>query len=249
MINVKEVQTIMRSDGRKPDEMRTVTIERNYTKFAQGSVLIQVGNTKVICTASIDEGVPPHKRNTGQGWVTAEYSLLPGSTPKRVARESSRGKVGGRTHEIQRLIGRSMRAVVDLSALGERTIWIDCDVIQADGGTRVASITGAYVALADAINWLKENVEITGEPLLGSVAAVSVGVVDDVPVLDLNYEEDVSAHVDMNIVLTGEGEYIELQGTAEKQTFTEDELAQMLVHAKKGINELTHIQKEVLEGL
>ncbi len=238
----------MRSDGRKPDEMRTVVIERNYTKFAQGSVLIQVGNTKVICTASIDEGVPPHKRNTGQGWITAEYSLLPGSTPNRVFRESSRGKVGGRTHEIQRLIGRSMRAVVDLSALGERTIWIDCDVIQADGGTRVASITGGYVALADAINWLKENVEIIGEPLLGSVAAVSVGVVDGVPVLDLNYEEDVSAHVDMNIVLTGEGEYIELQGTAEKQTFSEDELAQMLAQAKKGISELTRIQKQVLEG-
>ncbi len=237
----------MRSDGRKPDEMRTVVIERNYTKFAQGSVLIQVGNTKVICTASIDEGVPPHKRNTGQGWITAEYSLLPGSTPNRVFRESSRGKVGGRTHEIQRLIGRSMRAVVDLSALGERTIWIDCDVIQADGGTRVASITGGYVALADAINWLKENVEIIGEPLLGSVAAVSVGVVDGVPVLDLNYEEDVSAHVDMNIVLTGEGEYIELQGTAEKQTFSEDELAQMLAQAKKGIGELTLIQNDALE--
>ncbi|MHC4267605.1 MAG: ribonuclease PH [Planctomycetota bacterium] len=237
----------MRSDGRKPDEMRTVVIERNYTKFAQGSVLIQVGNTKVICTASIDENVPPHKRNTGQGWITAEYSLLPGSTPNRVSRESSRGKVGGRTHEIQRLIGRSMRAVVDLSVLGERTIWIDCDVIQADGGTRVASITGGYVALADAINWLKENVEIIGEPLLGSVAAVSVGVVDGVPVLDLNYEEDVSAHVDMNIVLTGEGEYIEIQGTAEKETFTEDELAQMLVQAKKGISELTIIQNEALE--
>ncbi|MHC4454760.1 MAG: ribonuclease PH [Planctomycetota bacterium] len=237
----------MRSDGRKPDEMRTVVIERNYTKFAQGSVLIQVGNTKVICTASIDENVPPHKRNTGQGWITAEYSLLPGSTPNRVSRESSRGKVGGRTHEIQRLIGRSMRAVVDLSVLGERTIWIDCDVIQADGGTRVASITGGYVALADALNWLKENVEIIGEPLLGSVAAVSVGVVDGVPVLDLNYEEDVSAHVDMNIVLTGEGEYIEIQGTAEKETFTEDELAQMLVQAKKGISELTIIQNEALE--
>ncbi len=238
----------MRKDGRAPDEMREVLIERNYTKFAQGSVLIQVGNTKVICTASIDENVPPHKRNTGQGWVTAEYSLLPGSTPKRVTRESSRGKVGGRTHEIQRLIGRSMRAVVDLSALGERTVWMDCDVIQADGGTRVAAITGGYVALADAIGWLKENVGIDGEPLLGSVAAVSVGVVDGLPVLDLNYEEDVSAHVDMNVVLTGKGEYVELQGTAEKQTFTEEELAQMLAHAKKGIRELAFMQKEVLEG-
>ena len=238
----------MRIDGRKPDEMRPVLIERNYTKFANGSVLISVGNTKVICTASIEESVPPHKKNTGEGWITAEYSLLPGSTPRRVSRESSRGKVGGRTHEIQRLIGRSMRAIVDLSAIGERTIWIDCDVIQADGGTRVASITGAYVALVDAISWLEKNAEITGEPLIGSVAAVSVGVVDSVPLLDLCYEEDVTADVDMNIVLTGDGEYIELQGTAEKQTFSEEELAQMIAQAKKGINELTLMQKEVLQG-
>jgi len=237
----------MRIDGRKPDEMRPVLIGRNYTKFAHGSVLIEVGNTRVICTASVEESVPPHKKNTGQGWITAEYSLLPGSTPKRVSRESSRGKVGGRTHEIQRLIGRSMRAIVDLSAIGERTIWIDCDVIQADGGTRVASITGAYVALVDAISWLKNNVEITGEPLLGSVAAVSVGVVDGVSLLDLCYEEDVSADVDMNIVLTGDGEYIELQGTAEKQTFSEEELAQMIGQAKKGISELTLIQKDALD--
>ncbi len=238
----------MRQDGRKPDEMRPVQIERNYTEFAHGSVLIQVGSTKVICTASVDDGVPPHKKNTGQGWVTAEYSLLPGSTPKRVSRESSRGKVGGRTHEIQRLIGRSMRAIVDLSAIGERTIWIDCDVIQADGGTRVASITGAYVALVDAINWLKDKFEITGEPLIGSVAAVSVGVVDSVPLLDLCYEEDVSADVDMNIVLTGDGEYIESQGTAEKQTFSEEEPAQIIGQAKKGISELTLIQKDALQS-
>jgi ribonuclease PH len=237
----------MRIDGRKTDEMRPVLIGRNYTKFAHGSVLIEVGNTRVICTASVEESVPSHKKNTGQGWITAEYSLLPGSTPKRVSRESSRGKVGGRTHEIQRLIGRSMRAIVDLSAIGERTIWIDCDVIQADGGTRVASITGAYVALVDAIRWLKNNVEITGEPLLGSVAAVSVGVVDGVSLLDLCYEEDVSADVDMNIVLTGDGEYIELQGTAEKQTFSEEELAQMIGQAKKGISELTLIQKDALD--
>ena len=238
----------MRIDGRKPDEMRPVLIERSYTKFANGSVLISVGNTKVICTASIEESVPPHKKNTGEGWITDEYSLLPGSTPRRVSRESSRGKVGGRTHEIQRLIGRSMRAIVDLSAIGERTIWIDCDVIQADGGTRVASITGAYVALVDAISWLKKNAGITGEPLIGSVAAVSVGVVDSVPLLDLCYEEDVTADVDMNIVLTGSGEYIELQGTAEKQTFSEEELAQMIGQAKKGIGELTQIQKEALQG-
>ena len=238
----------MRIDGRKPDEMRPVSIERSFTKFAHGSVLISVGNTKVICTASIEDSVPPHKKNSGEGWITAEYSLLPGSTPRRVSRESSRGKVGGRTHEIQRLIGRSMRAIADLSAIGERTIWIDCDVIQADGGTRVASITGAYVALVDAISWLKKNVEITGEPLLGSVAAVSVGVVDSVPLLDLCYEEDVSADVDMNIVLTGDGEYIELQGTAEKQTFSEEELAQMMGQAKKGISELTLIQKDALQS-
>ena len=238
----------MRIDGRKPDEMRPVSIERNYTKFAHGSVLIAVGNTKVICTASIEDSVPPHKKNSGEGWITAEYSLLPGSTPRRVSRESSRGKVGGRTHEIQRLIGRSMRSIADLSAIGERTIWIDCDVIQADGGTRVASITGAYIALVDAISWLKKNIEITGEPLIGSVAAVSVGVVDGIPLLDLCYEEDVSADVDMNIVLTGDGEYIELQGTAEKQTFSEEELAQMMGQAKKGIRELTLIQKDALQS-
>ncbi len=238
----------MRKDGREPDDMRQVIITRNFTKFAQGSVLIEVGSTRVICTASVEDSVPPHKKNTGEGWVTAEYSLLPGSTPKRVSRESSRGKVGGRTHEIQRLIGRSMRAIVDLSAIGERTIWIDCDVIQADGGTRVASITGAYVAFVDAINWLKDNVDITGEPLLGSVAAVSVGVVDGVPLLDLCYEEDVTADVDMNIVLTGDGEYIEMQGTAEKQTFSEEELAKMIGLAKKGISELTRIQNDALQS-
>lgn len=238
----------MRKDGRRTDELRQVTIERNFTKHAAGSVLIQVGGTKVICTASITEGVPPHLRNTGEGWITAEYSLLPGSTQKRAARESSRGKVGGRTHEIQRLIGRSMRAIVDLSVLGERTIWVDCDVIQADGGTRVASITGGYVALVDAINWLRENSEITKGPLLGSVAAISVGVVDDVPVLDLCYEEDMAAKVDMNIVLTGEGRYVELQGTGEEDTFSEEELAEMLKLAKSGINQLTQMQKKVLEG-
>ncbi len=194
----------MRIDGRKPDEMRPVLIERNYTKFAHGSVLIAVGNTKVICTAFIEDSVPPHKKNTGEGWITAEYSLLPGSTPRRVSRESSRGKVGGRTHEIQRLIGRSMRAIADLSAIGERTIWIDCDVIQADGGTRVASITGAYVAFVDAISWLKDNVGITGEPLIGSVAAVGVGVVDGVLWQDKCYEEVGSGEDDMNIVFTGE---------------------------------------------
>jgi ribonuclease PH len=238
----------MRKDGRKPDELRPVTIERNFTKFAPGSVFIQMGDTKVICTASVDEAVPPYMKNTGQGWITAEYSLLPGSTPKRVVRESSRGKVNGRTQEIQRLIGRSMRAIANLSALGERTIWIDCDVIQADGGTRVAAITGGYVALVDAISWLRKNGKITDEPLLGSVAAVSVGVVNDVSLLDLCYEEDFAAKVDMNIVLTGDGEYVELQGTGEQQTFSEKELAEMIKQAKKGINQLTQMQKKALEG-
>ena len=238
----------MRKDGRKPDELRPVTIERNFTKFAPGSVFIQMGDTKVICTASVDEAVPPYMKNTGQGWITAEYSLLPGSTPKRVVRESARGKVNGRTQEIQRLIGRSMRAIANLSALGERTIWIDCDVIQADGGTRVAAITGGYVALVDAINWLRKNGKITDEPLLGSVAAVSVGVVNDVSLLDLCYEEDFAAKVDMNIVLTGDGEYVELQGTGEQQTFSEKELAEMIKQAKKGINQLTQMQKKALEG-
>ncbi len=238
----------MRKDGRKPDELRPVTIERNFTKFAPGSVFIQMGDTKVICTASVDEAVPPYMKNTGQGWITAEYSLLPGSTPKRVVRESARGKVNGRTQEIQRLIGRSMRAIANLSVLGERTIWIDCDVIQADGGTRVAAITGGYVALVDAISWLRKNGKITDDPLLGSVAAVSVGVVNDVSLLDLCYEEDFAAKVDMNIVLTGDGEYVELQGTGEQQTFSEKELAEMIKQAKKGINQLTQMQKKALEG-
>ncbi|MHC4182461.1 MAG: ribonuclease PH [Planctomycetota bacterium] len=238
----------MRKDGRKPDELRPVTIERNFTKFAPGSVLIQMGDTKVICTASVDEAVPPYMKNSGQGWITAEYSLMPGSTPKRVVRESARGKVNGRTQEIQRLIGRSMRAIANLSALGERTIWIDCDVIQADGGTRVAAITGGYVALVDAISWLRKNGKITDEPLSGSVAAVSVGVVNDVSLLDLCYEEDFAAKVDMNIVLTGTGEYVELQGTGEQQTFSEKELAEMISQAKKGINQLTQMQKKALEG-
>ena len=237
----------MRNDGRGPDEMRPVTIERNFTKFAQGSVLIQFGDTKVICTASVEDVVPTYLRDSGQGWITAEYSLLPGSTSKRASREASRGKVSGRTQEIQRLIGRSMRAIANLKAMGERTIWIDCDVIQADGGTRVASITGGYVALVDAVKWLKNEDKITEWPLLGSVAAVSAGIVGGVPVLDLCYEEDFAASVDMNVVLTGEGKYVELQGTGEEYTFSEEELAGMLKRAKKGISELTQIQKKVLE--
>ncbi len=236
----------MRKDGRKADELRTVTIERNFTKNAQGSVLIKAGDTQVICTASVEEVVPPYLKGTGQGWITAEYSLLPGSTGKRVARESSRGKVNGRTQEIQRLIGRSMRAIANLQALGERTIWIDCDVIQADGGTRVAAITGGYVALVDAVNWLKNRGDITDWPLSVSLAAVSVGIVNGTSMLDLCYEEDFAAQVDMNVVMTGEGKYIELQGTGEESTFSEEELNEMINHAKKGISLLTQIQKKAL---
>ncbi len=237
----------MRKDGRKADELRTVTIERNFTKNAQGSVLIKAGDTQVICTASVEEVVPPYLKGTGQGWITAEYSLLPGSTGKRVARESSRGKVNGRTQEIQRLIGRSMRAIANLQALGEGTIWIDCDVIQADGGTRVAAITGGYVALVDAVNWLKNRGDITDWPLSVSLAAVSVGIVNGTSMLDLCYEEDFAAQVDMNVVLTGEGRYVELQGTGEEYTFSEKELNELLGHAKNGITRLTQIQNEVLE--
>jgi ribonuclease PH len=209
--------------------------------------LIEFGETKVICTASVDESVPNYLKNTGKGWITAEYSLLPGSTSRRASREASRGKVSGRTQEIQRLIGRSLRSIVNLSALGERTIWIDCDVIQADGGTRVASITGAYVALVDAINWLKRSGKISSEPILGSIAAVSVGIVKGESLLDLCYEEDFEAKVDMNVVLTGEGKYIELQGTGEEYAFSDKELAAMIYQAKLGISQLKEIQQKVLE--
>ncbi len=236
----------MRKDGRRPDELRPVIIERNFTKFAQGSVLIEFGDTKVICTASVDESVPNYLKNTGQGWITAEYSLLPGSTSKRASREASRGKVSGRTQEIQRLIGRSLRSIVNLSALGERTIWIDCDVIQADGGTRVASITGSYVALRDAIDWLKRSGKIVTEPILDSVAAVSVGIVHGESLLDLCYEEDYEAQVDMNVVLTGAGKYIELQGTGEEYAFSDEELSAMIHQAKQGINQLTELQKRTI---
>lgn len=239
----------MRIDGRKPDEMRSVLIKRNYTKFSHGSVLIEVGNTKVICTASVEDSVPPHKKNTGQGWITAEYSLLPGSTPKRVSRESSRGKVGGRTHEIQRLIGRSMRAIVDLSAIGERTIWIDCDVIQADGGTRTASITGSFVALVDALYSLQQKGKIHLFPIKKFVGATSVGIVNGVPTLDLNYEQDSNADVDMNFVMTSSGEFIELQGTAEKVPFNQKQLNQLTKLAKKGIDKLIKMQKKALKDL
>jgi ribonuclease PH len=237
----------MRPDGRRADELRKITIVRNYIKPAEGSVLIEMGDTKVICTASIESRVPPFLRDQKQGWVTGEYSMLPRSTHTRSAREAARGKQGGRTHEIQRLIGRAMRSVVDLEALGERTIWLDCDVIQADGGTRTASITGAYVALKDAVSFALETGLIEKQPVKDIVAAVSVGIVDGEARLDLAYEEDSSAEVDMNIIMTGAGEFIEVQGTAETNPFGRQPLNQMLDLAESGIKELMEVQKEALQ--
>lgn len=237
----------MRVDNRKPDELRPLIIKRHFTKYAPGSVLVETGNTKVICTASIEENVPPHVKNTGEGWITAEYSMLPSSTPTRAPRESTKGKVSGRTQEIQRLIGRSLRSIIDLALLKERTIWIDCDVIQADGGTRTAAITGSYVALMDAIQWLRNKDLIKENPVLNNVAAVSVGIVNGVVLLDLCYVEDASAQVDMNIVMTGNGKFIEVQGTGEEYSFSDEQLADMLKMAKNGIMEITEIQKKSLE--
>ena len=237
-----------RFDNRKFDQMRFVKITRNYLKYAEGSVLIEVGNTKVICAATIEERVPPFLKGSGQGWITAEYSLLPRSTQTRNARESARGKVSGRTHEIQRLIGRALRSVIDLKALGERTILIDCDVIQADGGTRTASITGAFVALVEAIAGVYNKDKPF--PVKDFIAAISVGILsDNNPVLDLCYEEDSKATVDMNVVMTGSGEFIEIQGTGEERPYTRTELNMMLEKAEKGINELIDYQKGVLGDL
>lgn len=235
-----------RINDRKFDQLRDVKITRNYLKHPQGSVLIEMGNTKVICTAMIENRVPPFLSDTGKGWVTAEYSMLPGSTITRKSRESSRGKVGGRTQEIQRLIGRALRSVVNLHDLGERTIWIDCDVIQADGGTRTASITGAFVAMIEALHTLYINKEISSIPVKDFVAAISVGIVNDTSLLDLNYREDSNAKVDMNIVMTKAGEFVELQGTGEESPFNMDELSDLLSLAKKGITELVSKQRETL---
>ncbi len=239
----------MRVDNRAHDELRPIIISRHFTRYAPGSVLIETGNTKVICTASIEETVPPHIKNTGEGWITAEYSLLPSSTPVRASRESTRGKVTGRTHEIQRLIGRSLRSIIDLALLKERTIWVDCDVIQADGGTRTAAITGSYVALMDAVRWLKSRDLIKENPVLNSIAAVSAGIVNGVVLLDLCYAEDAAAQVDMNVVMTGDGKFIELQGTGEEYVFDDGQLLEMLTMAKKGIREITEIQKKVLGAI
>jgi len=237
----------MRPSNRAPDEMRRVRITRNYTKHAEGSVLVEFGDTRVLCNASVEERVPGFLRGKGTGWVTAEYGMLPRSTNSRMGREAAHGKQGGRTMEIQRLIGRSLRAVMDMKALGERSITIDCDVIQADGGTRTASITGGYVALADAIQGLLDNQTLKTNPLTGRVASVSVGIYQGTPVLDLDYPEDCKAETDMNVVMSDAGKFIEVQGTAEGHPFSQDELNAMLALAKKGIGELLISQKEALE--
>jgi len=238
----------MRPDGRRIDELRSIRIVRNFIKPAEGSVQIEMGDTKVICTASIENRVPLFLKDQNKGWITGEYSMLPRATQSRTIRESATGRVGGRTHEIQRLIGRAMRSVVDLEALGERTIWLDCDVIQADGGTRTASITGAYVALKDAISFALKNKLIDKQPIRDYIAAVSVGMVDGEPRLDLAYAEDSVAEVDMNIVMTGSGKYIEVQGTAETEPFDRKRLDDMLNLAETGIRQLIALQKEVLGG-
>ena len=236
----------MRSSQRLADALRSVRITRNYTRHAEGSVLIEFGDTKVICTASVDETVPGFLKGKGQGWVTAEYGMLPRSTHSRMRREAASGKQSGRTQEIQRLIGRSLRAVVDLAKLGERQIQIDCDVIQADGGTRTASITGAYIALADAINGLLAAGKLSENPLRQHVAAISVGIVDGVPLLDLDYEEDAGCETDMNVVMTGDGHFVEVQGTAEGVPFSRAEMDALLALAEKGIAELVALQREAL---
>lgn len=236
-----------RSDGRGAKTLRPVKITRNYLKHAEGSVLIEIGDTKVICSASVEERVPPFLRNTGKGWVTAEYSMLPRSTHTRTPRDSLTGKGSGRAFEIQRLIGRSLRSITDLDSFGERTIWIDCDVIQADGGTRTASITGAYVALVDAFRKMVKNGMIEKVPVKDSVAAISVGKVNGEILLDLNYEEDSKAEVDMNIVMTGGGKFVEIQGTAEGEVFSKKEMDELIKVALKGIKELTRIQNKLLK--
>ncbi|GAA3276708.1 ribonuclease PH [Streptomyces lavendulae] len=238
-----------RIDGRTPEQLRPVTIERGWSKHAEGSVLISFGDTKVFCTASFTEGVPRWRKGSGEGWVTSEYSMLPRSTNTRGDRESVRGKIGGRTHEISRLIGRSLRAVIDYKALGENTIVLDCDVLQADGGTRTAAITGAYVALADAVAWgqKKKLIKAGRKPLTGTVAAVSVGIVDGVPLLDLCYEEDVRAETDMNVVCTGDGRFVEVQGTAEGEPFDRKELNALLDLAAGGCADLEALQLGALE--
>lgn len=236
----------MRSNGRKAEDIRPTTIITNTNKFAEGSVTIEVGDTKVICTATVDEKVPPFMKGQGKGWITAEYSMLPRATQTRNQREAARGKLTGRTMEIQRLIGRSLRSVVDLHALGERTITLDCDVIQADGGTRTASITGSFVAMAMAIHKIAEQHKLAVFPITDFLAAVSVGVVQEEPVCDLNYEEDSQAKVDMNVIMTGSGKFVEVQGTGEESPFTRDELNQLLALGEQGVKQLVELQRSAL---
>jgi ribonuclease PH len=236
----------MRADGRQHSELRPITITPHVNKYAEGSALIAMGDTQVLCTASVEETVPPFLRDKGEGWVTAEYAMLPRATGTRSAREAARGRLGGRTQEIQRLIGRSLRAVVDFVKLGERTVWLDCDVLQADGGTRTASITGAYVALYLALQRLVSQQVLPAVPLKDFVAAVSVGMLGGVPHLDLNYQEDSTSEVDMNVVMTGSGTLVELQGTAEREPFAEEHLLQMLALARQGIAQLIATQRRTL---
>lgn len=248
MTTVPNSSPALRADGRTPDQLRTISITRGWSSQAEGSALIEFGNTRVLCTASLTAGVPRWLKGEGKGWVTAEYAMLPRATNTRNDRESVKGKIGGRTHEISRLIGRSLRSVIDTRALGENTVVLDCDVLQADGGTRTAAITGAYVALADALAWAKENklVARDASPLLDTVAAVSVGIIDGVPMLDLPYVEDVRAETDMNVVVTGSGKFVEVQGTAEGAPFDRAELDALLDLALLGTSQLAEIQRETL---
>lgn len=241
--------TLQRLAGRRFDALRMVRIIRNYTRYAEGSVLIEMGNTHVLCTASVEEKVPPHQKDSGNGWVTAEYGMLPRATHTRGNREAAKGKQTGRTQEIQRLIGRSLRAVFDLKALGPRTITLDCDVLQADGGTRTACITGAWVAAYDAVTWLMEQKLVQTSPIIDSVAAVSVGIMDDNALLDLEYTEDSNCDTDMNVVMTGKGGIVEVQGTAEGTPFSRGQLNSLLDLAAKGIAELTQMQRAALQKL
>lgn len=245
----KEEMYMVRQDGRKPDELRKVKVTKNYIKYAEGSCLIEFGNTKIITTASVEQGVPPFLRGKGVGWVTGEYGMLPRSCRSRVPREASKGRLGGRTQEIQRLIGRSMRAVIDMSKLGERTIWMDCDVIQADGSTRCASITGSFISLVLALGKMRKDKLIDSIPVSDHVAAVSAGIVNGVRMLDLDYDEDSNSEVDMNIIMTSAGRFIEVQGTAEKKPFTKPDMDHLVALAHKGINELVTIQRRALKGI
>jgi len=240
---------MIRENNRKNDELRPILITRGFIPSAEGSVLYEAGKTRVICTASIEEKVPPFLKDTGSGWVSAEYGMLPRSTLTRMPREVTRGRASGRSYEIQRLVGRSLRAAVDLAALGERTIWLDCDVIQADGGTRTAAINGAMVALVEALDTLVQGGRIRKLPLNGQIAAVSVGVLEDEEILDLDYEEDSSAQVDLNLVMTGDGEFVEIQGTAEKKPFSRENLGRMLALGEKGIRRILDIQRNSLKDI